>query len=403
MQTFKISALGKIIWLLIISLLIILVVFVFSLFKKDSKLSNVKPVSNNEQKVINYVDIKTNQINFDDDSNIKASNNVILLSDSASYKLKGFNEKYKIVVDAPNKVVKIILSNFKTNIVEDLIDVRNANKLIIELEENTMNEIKQLALEEENLTDLSGSTIINSKSDISFTGEGSLTVDSTNNFFVSSGNVDFNTNIELLNINTAFQVEGNVNITKGILYINSNTTTMKTNGSFKLDDGRVIIKSSVKPIEITGVFLINGGEILLASLEDLQIPNANSLQKTFILSFAEPTNKSLILHNTQKVIMAYDGKKDYQHLLYSSSKLDDNNYILYAGGSIAGDYKYDIYTEVSDYLEDYQLTAPNLVDNTFTFGNLINTYSDIVKKWQLRLSFFYCYNKIMLEVDIYEN
>ena len=206
-------------------------------------------------------------------------------------------------------------------------------------------------------------------------------IDSNNDFLTTKGNFNLSAAvIEVNNIETGLNVKGNIIINGGIFYLNANNNGFICDGNFTLDNGKVIIKATKNPIDITGVFLINKGEILLAGLNEFHKPNANSLQKSLIFNFEQPTDKALVLHDTKEVILAYEGNKEYQHILYSKSELDADGYVLYAGGSIGGKKKYDLYYEIEDYLEDYQLTCPNLTSSIFEALELINIYNGVVKK-----------------------
>lgn len=377
MKPIRVSTLGKIVWLLIIFLFIIIIVFSISFFKKGKDLPSVEPVSNNEEKVVDYTDIKVTELNFDSNLNINDKNNIILLDESETYKLIGTNTKYKFLINAPNKVVKLQFSNFNTTIVDNLIEVKAASKVILDLELDSSNEIKSL----EDTEQLSNTSIITSNSDIEVTGEGSLVVDASNDFITTKKNFDFNNAIvEINNIETALHAKGNITINSGIFYANANNDAFVCDGNFSLNNGKVIIKSIKKPIEIVGMFLINNGEILLAGLNEFHKPNANSLQKSLIFNFDQPTKNILVLHDTKEVVLAYEGNKEYQHILYSKPELDAAGYVLYAGGSVGGKKKHDLYYEIEDYLEDYQLTCPTLTNSIFEATELINIYDGVVKK-----------------------
>lgn len=385
MKPIRMSTLGKLVWLLVIFVFIVIISFMISLFKKEKDYQKVEPVSKDEEKVVNYTSTKSTIINFDEVLQVDSKDDVITLTESETYKLSGNNDKYKFVIDAPNKVVKIMFSNFNTSILNNFIEVKAASKVILEMAENTKNEFKAIEVDsdltEEDDSKKSNIYIINSKVDIEIVGSGSAIVETDFNFLMAEGNLDYSGPIvELNSTNNAIDVKGNVNVNGGVLYINSDSTAIKCNGNFTFADGKIIVKTLEKPIDISGVFLINKGEILLAGGSEFQVPNANSLQKTLILNFEQGTNKSLVLHDTQKVIMAYAGGKEYQHLLYSRSDLDASNYVLYAGGSISGTKKYDLYEKVDDYLEDYQLTSPDFTNSTFAVPDLITIYNGIVKK-----------------------
>ena len=378
MKPIRVSTLGKIVWVLIIFVFIIAIAFAISFFKKGKDLPDVEPVSTDEEKIVDYTDKKLTELDFDSSLKITPQNDIITLTESETYKLSGTNDKYKIVINAPNKVVKIKLANFRTSIVDNLIKVEAASKIILDLEGNSLNEIKP------NLDDInnaSNASIIVSNSDIEMSGTGTLVIDSYNDFLRTEGSFTFSdATIEIKNIQTALNVKGNIVVNNGIFYLNTNDDGFVCNGNFNFNDGKVIIKATKKPIDVTGIFLINKGEILLAGLDEFHKPNANSLQKSLIFNFEQPTDKALVLHDTKEVILAYEGNKEYKHVLYSKSELDADGFVLYAGGSIGGKKKYDLYYEIEDYLEDYQLICPTLESSTFEVLELINIYNGVVKK-----------------------
>ena len=91
-----------------------------------------------------------------------------------------------------------------------------------------------------------------------------------------------------------------------------------TEGNVTINSGKFIIRSEAKSIKVNGIFLINGGKVFVASLDEIQKPNANSLQKTLLLNFKESRDKLLFFHDKTKVVFVYAGGINYQHILYSN-------------------------------------------------------------------------------------
>jgi len=377
MKPIRLTTIGKVIWFFLVVIVCLALFSLVSLLKRGNETKKIdKPTEVDSEKIIDYTSSKNYSFDFDKNDGFKSENNVISITESGTYKLNGNNDKYKFVVDCPNGVVKLVVSNFKTSVVYDLISVKSANKLIIELEDGSKNSIISDLLEN---ADSELPTIIKSNSDIEFVGGGKLVVETIGNFLISKANLNFKDAIlEINNINNGIKIDGNFTMESGTLYILSSAKGLVTSGNTTISDGTFILRSSESAIKVSGIFLLNDGKIFIASLNEIQKPNANSLQKTIILNFKEARTKLLFFHDTTQVTLAYAGDLSYQHILYSD-EFKTENYVLYGSGKIAGTQTYGLY-KLEDTAEDGQLTCEGLVNDRFSVKNLVNVYDDIVKK-----------------------
>lgn len=376
MRPIRLTTIGKIVWIVILLIFILLIAYVVSLFQKEEPIKVDNPQVADSEKIIDYTETKNYVYDFNSDGEIEAEDDLITIKDSGTYKLVGKNNKYKIVVDSKNSIIKFVFSNFTTNQADKLIDIKNANKVIFELEDNSKNWIISNELETE---DTIKSVIISSNSNIEFVGNGSLVVEAVGTFIKSSGNVDFkNATLEVNNINNAIDIKGNFRLENGTIYILASESGMKSDGNINIESGTFIIRSPKSAIKNEGLFILNSGKIFLASGEVIQKPNANSLQKSLILNFKSPRKQILILHDTSQIVLAYAGAIEYSHILYSD-EFKAESYVIYGNGKLAGTQQYGLY-KVEDSEESWQMTCDNLENDRFIVPDLVNIYDDIVKK-----------------------
>ena len=376
MRPIRLTTIGKIIWMVIFLIFVLIVAYIVSFFKKEDPIKVDNPQVIDSEKVIDYTETKVYTYDFSSDDEIEATNDTITIKDSGTYKLVGKNNKYKIVVDSKNSIIKFVLSNFTTNQVDKLIDIKNANKVIFELEDNSKNWIISDELETEASAK---SVIISSNSNIEFIGTGNLVVESVGTFIKSNANVDFkNSTIEINNINKAIDIKGNFKLENGTIYILASESGLKSDGNINIESGTFVIRCPKSAIKNDGIFIINSGKVFIASGDVIQKPNANSLQKTLILNFKDPRKQIFIMHDTSQIVLAYAGSIEYSHILYSD-EFKAESYVLYGNGKLAGTQTYGLY-KVEDSEESWQLTAPNLENDRFLVTELVNIYDDVVKK-----------------------
>ena len=372
MKPIRLTTIGKIVWAILLIILIVVLWGIISLFKTEEPKKVDSPAEIDSKKIIDYTDSNFYEYNFDEDNFENSTDDLITIKDSGTYKLTGNNSKYRFKIDSPDSVIKLVFSSFNATVPENLINVVNANKLIIELESGTENTIISSS---ENATNYS---IISSVSDIDFIESGSLKVTSDGEFLNTKANINFKDSIlELNNVNNGFDINGNFKMESGTIYVFAAEQGLNSKGNITIESGTFIARSK-SAIKNSGLFIINKGKIFLASLEEIQKPNANSLQKTLILNFKEPRNNLLFIHDTTKVVLVYAGELSYQHILYSD-EFKAENYVLYGSGKVAGTQEYGLY-HVDDTAEDGQLTCEGLENDRFQVKDLVNIYNDIVKK-----------------------
>ena len=394
MKPIRLTTIGKIIWFFLIIILVVVLLSIMSMFKKDEPRRIEVPEEKESEKIINYVDSRSYVYDFD--NNTYGENDTINIKESGTYKLSGTNDTYKLVVDCPSGIVKIIFSNFKTSVVYDLINIKKAYKVVIEFEDGSENSIISDLLEQDGVAN---PTIISSNADVEISGTGKLVVETIGNFLVSKANLEFKDAVmEVNSINNGIKLDGNFSMNSGTLYMFASDKGLVSLGNSTINGGTFIIRSSDTALQVSGILLINAGKTFIASLNEIQKPNANSLQKSMVLHFKEPRDGRLFFHDTTQVTLVYAGELDYQHILYSDEFKTDR-FALYGNGKVAGVQVYGLY-KPEDSMETMQLTYDGSTNDRFELNELVNVYEDIVKKWQSRLSFLLPYNimKLIMEV-----
>lgn len=376
MKPIRLTTIGKIIWFFLIVIAVVIVTILISLFKSDEPSKIDKPKEADSEKIIDYTDSKEYTFDFENNTGFKSEKDVITIKESGTYKLVGTNDKYKFVIDSPSSVIKIVFSNFNTSVVYDLLDVKKASKVIIVLEDESENSIVSELLEQEGVKN---PTVITSKSDIEIIGSGKLKVATIGDFIVSNGSLSLrNSVLEINNINNGIKLKGNLDVENATLYTVSTEKALVVGGNLTINGGTFVIRSSSLALKSDGIFLINSGKVFIASLKEIQKPNANSLQKSFVFNFKDARNQILFLHDTTQVVLAYAGGLSYQHILYSDD-FKSEAYALYGHGKIYGEQVYGLY-KPEDSAEDVQLVSEGAEDDKFRLPELVNVYDNIVKK-----------------------
>lgn len=371
MKPIRLNTIGKVIWFFLILIVALLIVFIISLFKKEKPNSINQENQEKSEKILDYTASKMYTYDFSSTE----VNRDLLIKESATYKLTGNNESYKIIVDSKDSVVKLVLTNFNTDIVDDLIDIKNAHKVIIEIEDGTESSIGQeITSLNENIP-----VIIKSESDIDIIGGGVLKVNTEGVFMETKKDINFKgVTIELNNVKDGIKTTGDLTLNSGVLYIKADNEAIISKGNINIDDGLLVVRAD-NSIKNDGLFVINKGKVFIASLNEIKKPNANSLQKTIMLNFKEITNKMLFINDTSSFILAYAGEINYQHVLYSDD-FQSKEYILYESGKISGTQIYGLY-KIEEAEGGKQLTSSDLENsNRFEITETTNVYNDVVKK-----------------------
>ncbi len=369
MKPIRLNTIGKVVWFFLIVIVIVIALFVISLFKKDKPKQNDLEPTHESEKIIDYTASKNYTFDF---SNGEITKN-ITIKESGSYKLVGTDDDYKIIIDSPSSVIKIILSNFHSSVIDNLIYVKNAHEIIIELEDGTENTI---ILNSPNETELT-TTILKTKANLNFVGTGKLAVETDGNF-AEAKNVNFkDATLELNNVKNGFKIDGDLVIESGNFYIKASEDAVNSKGNVKVENGLFVIRAG-NAITNDGLFMINKGKVFIASPNEIKKPNADSLQKTLLLNFKEATKKMLFVNENGAFINVYIGELEYQHILYSD-EFKTNELILYESGKVSGEEKYGMY-KVEEAEGGKELTCETITGSKFEIKDIVNIYDDVVKK-----------------------
>ena len=255
MKPIRLTTIGKIIWFFLIIILVVVLLSIMSMFKKDEPRRIEVPEEKESEKIINYVDSRSYVYDFD--NNTYGENDTINIKESGTYKLSGTNDTYKLVVDCPSGIVKIIFSNFKTSVVYDLINIKKAYKVVIEFEDGSENSIISDLLEQDGVAN---PTIISSNADVEISGTGKLVVETIGNFLVSKANLEFKDAVmEVNSINNGIKLDGNFSMNSGTLYMFASDKGLVSLGNSTINGGTFIIRSSDTALQVSGILLINAG------------------------------------------------------------------------------------------------------------------------------------------------
>ena len=266
------------------------------------------------QDQIDYVDTT---ITFADEmisstsSDISIEGNIIFIEHAGTYELIGFSSDAQLIIDASNSdLVTLVLNNINLTCLNGpVINILNADKVIINVKENTENQ-----LEDSPTSSIDHQAVVFSKDDLTFNGTGKLLINAnykngieTNDdliiinstIIINASNTAIrannslsvtNTNLTLTADNDGIHVENNEDSSLGNILIESGLFTIQANGdaiSSSLDlhimDGTFDIISGLssttsgKGLKATHNIIISSGNLNITSIDDAIHSNSGIL------------------------------------------------------------------------------------------------------------------------------
>jgi len=245
----------------------------------------------------NWENENTNYINLSSTSAVlegsgtEINENIITINAPGTYVVSGKLENGQIIVDsATDEAVRLVLNNAEINCVDNVpIYIKNSGKTIISLAENTENVITDGSayVFDDTSTDEPNAAIF-SKSDITFNGSGTLTVNANYNngivgkdiLKITSGNINVNSVDDgLLGRDLLAIKDANININSQGDSLKATNDTDSGEGNVVLEDGRFIITSGSDGIQAENDITILDGKYTINSTGD-SIHSNNSIDIT---------------------------------------------------------------------------------------------------------------------------
>lgn len=251
--------------ILVISLIIAIVVNLSTVDNSTDKITNTVDVDNGDLK-INWERYQTTDIVLSES---------LTISESGTYHLSGTLDDGNIVIEAGTGEVRLILDNVQIkNSFGPAILCSSAEDLVVELVgENSLEDGSNYSGDLD--ADITG--VIYSKADLSFGGEGVLSI--TANYqdgIVGKDDVKFNSgNYSISAQDDAIRGKDSVYIVNGTFSLNSTADAIKSTnetdfgkGFVMVENGTLNIHSSGKGVKATRTILIYGGQFNIDSYDD---------------------------------------------------------------------------------------------------------------------------------------
>ncbi len=142
-----------------------------------------------------------------------------------------------------------------------------------------------------------------------------------------------------------------------------------SNGWIVINDGYVIASangaSADSGVDSDRGILINGGTVL-ASGNMYDAISTESAATYIVLNFSETqqAKQLLMLKNSEgKAVTAFYAENAFTTMVYAAPELQEGEYTLYAVSDVTGEQKGTVYTELTDYRDETQLTYGSTVMN----------------------------------------
>ena len=213
---------------------------------------------------ITWDDIESTNIIFSDNSvtgdeqGYIVNDNYVTIKSGGSYYLSGTYDGY-IVIDSESEVY-LVLNNLTINAPNSsAINVVNAKKVFIKLEENSINTLNSGTNEE---------AAIYSKDDLVITGDGTLNIISNNHGIISNDSLQIiSGTISINSQNDGIKAKDYIAIKSGAITINSSSDGIKTTndkdstlGYIVIDGGSFDIEANNDALTAASSIIINGGD-----------------------------------------------------------------------------------------------------------------------------------------------
>ena len=309
---------------------------------------------------------------------------VINITKAGTYRISGTISNGQIAVNANNSdEVKLILDNANITcktapaiIIYNALDDKKEGEAgaTIVLADDSENKITGSHLPKKADYTENGEKKTHSKkydgaisSDVSLIldGNGKATINADNegievklHLTINGGEYDINSKDDAINAN-----EDNVSvltINDGIIHANVSENGQEgdgidSNGYIYVNGGKILaIAHPTSPdsgLDSDSGTYINGGTVIGTGNMADEI-SLDSKQNYIFIQFANKIQSGTLVTITDSndnPIMAFKNEKSYQVLLFSTPKLNTENYNVYTGGSLEGESNYGLYTNITSY------------------------------------------------------
>ncbi len=343
--------------------------------------SNItKKIINSTYNINEKEEVNLNKSNVITDTNINLDdeNEDITIKKGGTYTLTG-SFKHSVIIDAENEDVELILNNV-TNETEETATIigLNANKITINLKENTTNTLKDGG-------NSSYDGCIFSNSELIFTGLGKLIVNGNQNegegIATEAQNITFNSGTyEITSNDDGINAGGDgatITINDGTFYIDANGDGIDSNKNAVINGGTLFVMGSDvggdSGIDTDEGYTINGGSLVILGTDMIESPLETSKQTSLSFTLDETIKEGTIvsLLKDEEVIVSFSATKSFKTLIISNNNIKEGDYSLYKNGTNNGKQVNGIYDN-GTYEKGDKITINN--SDTFSVSKTINIY-----------------------------
>ncbi len=308
-----------------------LIALIFINYKSDNEINNIEKLNSSydeADETPNY----TTDVTYTDDKiitigenivipneNVTINNDIITINNEGTFTING-EGKARIIVDAKDKIVKLIFNNLKLTYDSYPVYIKNASKVVITLNKDSVNEISDSSIGNEEING-----VLFSEDDLTINGEGKLIINANyEDGIVSKDNLKIMAGIYEINAkDDAIRGTDSVAIADGTFTINASGDAIKSTKENDATKGYVNIEN--------GIFNIDVGDEAIDATTDIQIKNGQ-----FDITTGEGSASYLTTEGSKGIkasnniiiesgVINIDSKDDSIH---------SNNYILIENGTI---------------------------------------------------------------------
>ena len=306
---------------------------------RENKMFRMNPMEEETVKDTKKEDVDSGSRVEADNINLNEYDSNINISKGGEYNLTG-EFKCSVIVDTTEKVTL----NLKNVTIDSQITAAIANKnigeLVINLEDNTTNILKDNGTSEfDGCIFSEGKLTIEGNGILKVYGrqeEGEGIATETNDITMNGGDIYIEANDDGLN---AGGDGGIITINSGNVFIKAGGDGIDSNKDLIINGGTIYTMGSSiggdAGIDTDGKFEINGGEVIALGSDMIQSPDSSSKQKSvsFTLNSKISSGSNISLKDSNgNEIISFEVKEDFRTLIISKTDLTNGTYYLYING-----------------------------------------------------------------------